>query len=203
MICAVCFAVWIGFSHKTIVQVPKHKWSAYLAMMNRVARTEKNLVSGKGCALFVVWLVCVLKSWDSFTRYGSASTVVVSSSKGLWGKMIRYVFWDIDLMRNPRDDLFSDDFGIKINKVVCNLAHIFVLRRPLIILFKNIVYLEGILHFRRWKLGVNHPTIGISQRGYASYAPFMRYTTISQLCAVIALESHKCSLFLYQRVCYV
>jgi hypothetical protein len=34
----------------------------------------------------------------------------------------------------------------------------------LIILLKNIVYLEGILHFRRWKpwkLGVNHPTIGI------------------------------------------
>jgi hypothetical protein len=83
-------------------------------------------------------------------------------------------------------DLFSDDFGFKINRLVCNLAHIFILRRPLIIIFKNIIYLEGILHFRRWiiifkniiylegilhfrrwkpwKLGVNHPTIGISQK---------------------------------------
>jgi hypothetical protein len=65
------------------------------------------------------------------------------------------------------DHLFSDDFCFKINKLVCNLAHIFILRIPLIILFNNIVYLERILHFRRWKpswkLGVNHPTIGISQ----------------------------------------
>jgi hypothetical protein len=53
----------------------------------------------------------------------------------------------------PRDDLFSDDFGFKINTLATNLAHIFILRRPLIRLFKNIVYLEGILHFRRWKLG--------------------------------------------------
>jgi hypothetical protein len=45
----------------------------------------------------------------------------------------------IDLLRNSQDDLFSDDFGFKINKFVCNLAHIFILRRPLIILFKNIV----------------------------------------------------------------
>jgi hypothetical protein len=37
----------------------------------------------------------------------------------------------------PRDDLFSDDFGFKINKLVCNLAHIFILRRPLIKLLKN------------------------------------------------------------------
>jgi hypothetical protein len=67
----------------------------------------------------------------------------------------------------PRDDLFSDDFGFKINTLVNNLAHIFILRRPLIILSKDIVYLEGILHFRRWKpwkLGVNHPTIGNSQK---------------------------------------
>jgi hypothetical protein len=67
----------------------------------------------------------------------------------------------------PRDDLFSDDFGNKINTLVSNLAHIVILRRPLIILFKKIVYLEGILHFRQWKpwkLGVNNPTIGISQK---------------------------------------
>jgi hypothetical protein len=63
---------------------------------------------------------------------------------------------------------------------MCNHAHIFILRRPLIILLKNIVYLEGILHFRRWKpwkLGVNHPTIGISQKtiwnvhDYVVYGP--------------------------------
>jgi hypothetical protein len=47
----------------------------------------------------------------------------------------------------PRDDLFWDDFGFEINTLVSNLAHLFILRRPLI-LFKNIVYLEGILHFR-------------------------------------------------------
>jgi hypothetical protein len=47
-----------------------------------------------------------------------------------------------------------------------NPAHIFVLWRRLIILYKNIV--EGILHFRRWKLGVNHPTIGISQHVHSS-----------------------------------
>jgi hypothetical protein len=66
------------------------------------------------------------------------------------------------------------DFGFKINKFVCNLAHIFILRRALIILLKNIVYLEGILHFRRWKpwkLGMNHPTIGISQKVPTHY-PF-------------------------------
>jgi hypothetical protein len=29
--------------------------------------------------------------------------------------------------RNSQDDLFSDDFCFKINKLVCNLAHIFIL----------------------------------------------------------------------------
>jgi hypothetical protein len=44
----------------------------------------------------------------------------------------------MDHLRNSQDDLFSDDFGIKVNTLVTNLAHIFILQRILIILFKNI-----------------------------------------------------------------
>jgi hypothetical protein len=41
-----------------------------------------------------------------------------------------------------------NDFGYEINTLVTNLADIliFILPRLLIMLFKNIVYLDGILH---------------------------------------------------------
>jgi hypothetical protein len=74
---------------------------------------------------------------------------------------------ELTISEMPRDDLFSDNFGFKINTLVSNLAHIFILRSPQIILFKNVVYLEGILHFRRWKpwkLGVNDPAIIFRKR---------------------------------------
>jgi hypothetical protein len=60
-------------------------------------------------------------------------------------------------------DLFSDDFDFKMNTLVSNLAHIFILRRPLIILSKNIVYLEGILHFRQCSMETRGEPSGIRQ----------------------------------------
>jgi hypothetical protein len=90
----------------------------------------------------------------------------------------------------PRDDLFSDDFGFKINRLVCNHAHIFILRRPLIILFKNIVYFfqkyrifRGNFTFSSMetmetKLGVNHPTIGISQKVHRPKSRTVRRSAI-------------------------
>jgi hypothetical protein len=93
---------------------------------------------------------------ESTTRLGGANRphgcLWVELSKPVWGEYavgrIHQIPCEI-----PRDDLFSDDFGFKINTLVSNLAHIFIIRRPLIILLKNIVYLEGILHFSRCKLG--------------------------------------------------
>jgi hypothetical protein len=99
----------------------------------------------------------------------------------------------------PRDGLFSDDFGFKINT---NLAHIFILRRPLIILFKNIEYLEGNLHFRRckpWKLGVNHPTIGISQKVHSYIFEFAHWESMLCSCQNVGPNLCRSWHFLYQQ----
>jgi c-di-GMP-related signal transduction protein len=92
----------------------------------------------------------------------------------------------IDLLRN---ELFSDDFGFKMNTLVSNLAHIiFILRRPLIILSKNIVYLEGILHFRQWKSITNQVSLPYVVT-YERHRPYRSIETISEYPSVAVAVS--------------
>jgi hypothetical protein len=83
-------------------------------------------------------------TWIQPVMFSPSNSISVSHKKWLFMffKPKDFHNWPCEI--RPRDDLFSDDFGFKMNTLASNFAHILILRRPLLILSKNIVYLEGI-----------------------------------------------------------